>query len=420
MCKKVLVAAVLWGALVLVSCPLNIPEKATIKASPSVYMPIGSPKALKDLAGAGSLNSLANVEISSGYPSYDYRGPEYGDTRVLMVVMKDLVNQNLSSSISIPPSLPPGGFSVSGLTIPTGTGNNIDLSSLLGSGGVLKDYPGLEFRSVPAYLYISGPATVLAASKINLKFQGGGITFPGFTNEPVKSMVLPDLPPAPGPITATLAASEMDLDLKGIFNASPPPASLKAELDFTVGNITIYSLDELRAFAAELQTPLTAHLVLLLPFRFTAKNPIPVFAGPDPANPPGSSPKPAVKLIDKGGDLLGREPGGDDIMDDIGRNLKALSLEVSVVNNLGINGFIKMLPAMPGAYNPAAEGLGKIGLSGVSSIIIPGETLKNVPFSPALEVYLEGDFDIKRKQPSLDAMTMNLGIILHTDLEKTF
>jgi hypothetical protein len=211
----------------------------------------------------------------------------------------------------------------------------------------------------------------------------------------------------------------MFLELKSVFNDQNPPASLTAELTFTVGAITLNTLAEIRAFADELSTPLTAHLVLFLPFQFTASDPIPVFAGPDPALSP--SPNPAIKLIDSG-DLLGRD-GGDEFMDDIGRSLKSLTLEASVANKLGIGGYVKMLQAMPSSYDPSAEGLGIISLSGESSITIPGTVLNTdpfVPFSPALEVYLEGDFDIKRNPSQEDAVTMNLGIILHTSLTKTF
>jgi hypothetical protein len=82
---------------------------------------------------------------------------------------------------------------------------------------------------------------------------------------------------------------------------------------------------------------------------------------------------------------------------------------------------------MPASYasppsSPGGNELGRISLSGESVITIPKEKLVSdpfVPFSPVLEIYLNGNFDIKRSPPA-KAMTMNLGIILHTDLKKTF
>jgi hypothetical protein len=147
-----------------------------------------------------------------------------------------------------------------------------------------------------------------------------------------------------------------------------------------------------------------------------APNGIPVFAGPD--DPSNTLPNPAMELVENGGDLLGRD--GDGSMDDIVENLESLIMEASVVNNLGINGYIKMLPAMPPSYNPNADELGRISLSGKSAVTIPKAKLETPPFSPVLEIYLEGDFDIKRSLPPEGAMTMNLGIVLRTGIDKTF
>jgi hypothetical protein len=431
--RKILFTAALCGALG--SCLFNVPEQVTVKASPAMYLPVGSPDVLKkQLAGlSGGLGKLADLPINSSDPNtviYDYRGEEYGDTRVVMAVMRDLANEDFSSSADALDALVnsggPGSFPypVSGLAIPPGTSGKIDLGGLFGAGGVLKDYPGLKFRSVPAYLYITGPATVLANSTVTLKFQnGGGTALPGSGyNGKVYPLALPGFPAAPGPVTAALARSNMVLELKEIFNNPNPPADLKAQLDFAVGTISIGNSEELRAFAGELRTPLTAHLVLLLPFQFTASAPIPVFAGPDlGATPPpaGYPPNPAMKISDSG-DLLGRDGAGNGTMDKVVNNLQAFIMEVAIVNNLGINGYIKMLPGVPGTYDPTIEGLGEnIGLSGTSSISIAKDKL-GYPFSPALEIYLDGDFDIKRSSPPGEAMAVNLGIILRTSVEKTF
>jgi hypothetical protein len=307
------------------------------------------------------------------------------------------------------------------LTIPSGPGsNNIDLSDLFGGGGVLNDYPGLEFRSVPAYLYVNGPARLFQNGNVSMKleFKDSSSSLLASFDKTVAPLVLPSLPPS-----GTLSPKPAALPLAGIFNQQPD--GLTAAIDFTVGTITLNSLSELRAFADELRTPLTAHLVLLLPFQFTASSPIPVLAGPDPANPPANSPpNPAIALVDGGADLLGRGSGGDGAMEDIMENLQSLGMEISIVNNLGINGYIKMLPKMPIVYdpavNPTAEGLGTIKLSGKSTVTIPRDKLEDVPFSPALEIYLNGDFDIKRSLPTEGAMTMSMAVILRTDIDMTF
>jgi hypothetical protein len=410
------------------SCPLNLPEKVQLKASPSIYMPIGSPlgASLGDLTDG--LGKLTNLDITPGSGSgttliYDYQGPEYGDTRVVMVVMKELVNVDIGGMGS--PTI--GGTVTTGITLAEaaavlgqpfppvslpavspspGTNDNIDLSDLF---NLLNEYDGLEFRSVPAYLYIDGPARIFQGGNVSytLKFDDGSITPSSFTNTVVPL-------PLPGNFSSgILSPKPTALEMAGVFNGKP--SSLKAEIDFTIGAITINSLDELRAFAADLRTPLSANLVLLLPFQFSASSPIPVFAGPDDSSNP--NPNPAIKLMDS--DLLGRD--GEGAMDDMTENLQSLTMELSIVNNLGINGYIKMLKAMPTPASPSpAELEGTISLSGKSSITIPKATLETVPFSPALEIYLDGDFDIKRSLPPEGAMTMNMAIILRTAIDMTF
>jgi hypothetical protein len=109
-------------------------------------------------------------------------------------------------------------------------------------------------------------------------------------------------------------------------------------------------------------------------------------------------------------------------MDEVLTNLKALTLEITAANNLGIDGEVIMLNKMPTSYPPPytdIEELGTINLSGKSTVRIAKEVLDNYPFSPALEIYLKGDFDIKRSLPDGKAMTMNMGIILKTDIDKT-
>jgi hypothetical protein len=199
-------------------------------------------------------------------------------------------------------------------------------------------------------------------------------------------------------------------------------------LTLQIGTTQVQKTD-FPAFAAELSsTPLTAHLVLLLPFQFTTTVPIPVHAGPDYTGiipPPGVTPPPdpAMPLIKGGDDLLGRNADGSGgAMGDITENLKALIIDTTVVNNLGIAGYIKVLNKMP-VYppdDPEPVELGKIKLTGKSSLPIPKAHLETAPFSPAMEIYLDGDFDINRSLPPEGAMTMSMGIILQTNIDTTF
>jgi hypothetical protein len=126
-----------------------------------------------------------------------------------------------------------------------------------------------------------------------------------------------------------------------------------------------------------------------------------------------------MQLVDGGGDLLGRDGSGGSL-DEIMQNLQSISVETTVVNNLGINGYVLMLREMP-APSPASPpaALGKIDLSGKSVLTIARADLEQAPFSPALEIYLNGDFDIKRTLPPEGAMTMNMALILRTAVDMT-
>jgi hypothetical protein len=428
----------LWAvfSLILISCPLNLPEKVQIKASPSLYMPVGNllDDKMKDLGG---LDELTNLKIDS---SYDYQGPEYGDTKVIMVVMKDLANQpftevaaGLKATIAQEIASPflPFPYTIDMPEISPGTNEGIDLSAFFGmgnKGGVLKDYPGLEFRSVPAYLYINGPARIFRDGNVKMTLQftedsgeplGEPSDYP--KDEPVEPLALPDdlLAAPPGSVIFTLPKPGKAIPLAGVFNKRPAPTGLKVKLDLKVGKITVDNLDELKELSAQFEsTPnLTADLVFLLPFQFTTAKPVPVLAGP-PDNLPNS--KSAMQPFGES-DLLGRGDG-DESMDEIMKNLGAISIEAAVVNNLGINGYVLMRREMPTSSLPKPKELGKINLSGKSMLTIVKADLEHVPFSPALEIYLDGDFDIKRKSSSEDseaAMTMSMAMILRTDIDMT-
>jgi hypothetical protein len=433
----------LWAvfSLILISCPLNLPEKVQIKANPSLYMPVGNllGDEKKDLGGLDELTKLKIGSSDENTPVYDYQGPEYGDTKVIMVVMKNLADEDFSSlatdldtmisNVETAPSGSPSPFphTITGMpSISPGTNDGIDLSDLFGTDGFLEGYPGLEFRSVPAYLYINGPARIFQDDNVNivLEFKDSSSSPLQTEKRAVEPLALPALPALPAPpadpepVTFTLPKPGKAIELAKIFNDAP--AGLKVELNVTVGGITVDNLGELKELSAQFKsTHLTAHLVLLLPFQFTAAKPVPVMAGPD--DPPND--KSAIPLVEGGGDLLGRG-SGDDSMDEIMKNLGAISIEATVVNNLGINGFVLMLPKMPTESLPPGslplDHLGKINLSGKSMLTITKADLEHVPFSPALEIYLDGDFDIKRSPlPEEGAMTMSMAMILRTDIDMT-
>jgi hypothetical protein len=202
-----------------------------------------------------------------------------------------------------------------------------------------------------------------------------------------------------------------------ILNKSP--VELEVNVEFKIGPIQVPH-SELASFAEDLKTPLTAHLVLLLPFQFSTTSPIPVYAGPE-VSPgasvaPGDPPNPAMVIM-KDGDLLGRDSGGGGALEDI--EIRSITLKVSVVNHLGINGYISMLGKMPTVYpSDPADVLGKIYLSGDSAVRIPKDKLAP-PFSPVLEIYLDGDFDINRSLPPEGAMTMDMNVTVQTGIDMT-
>jgi hypothetical protein len=442
-------------SLLLASCPLNFPEKIQLKASPSIYLPLGEgplDSALDLSTGLGELMDI-DIPVGANIDVYDYQGKEYGDTRVLMMVMKDLVDVDFTTfagfidaladlddadptGLAVPAvvDFPPSG-NIAGVAPPAmpglnGDSDEIDLSGLLGVGGMVNDYPGLMLRSVPVYIYVNGPPTLLKDGDVTIDLEfNDPIVSPSPASpllseqKTVTATVFPNLPVAatpPGVVSAFSPKSPISLDLKDIFNQQPEGLEVSLELNISPGAISIPK-NKLRAFAAELRNNnLTAHLILLLPFQFTvdkttAPDGIAVFAGPT-GTPTG--PNPAIELVTGGADLLGRTGSGDGL-EEILEQLKALGLEVTVENNLGINGYVSMLDVMPDGVN-TPEPLGKIKLSGKSTVMIPSDKL-GIPFSPALEVYLEGDFDIKRSLPggvTLDkALKMTMGAILKTDID---
>ncbi|MDR3249301.1 MAG: hypothetical protein LBT39_11005 [Treponema sp.] len=432
---RVVVSLMAALSLLLVSCPFDFPEKIRLKASPGIYLPLGDPlESQFDLTGPNGLAQLTNLSIPPGgigTDIYDYQGPEYGETRVVMAVMRDLALYDFTdaanaldlvlAAIPDPAMRPDLTFPAAGdyaLPPPSTEDGGIDLSGLFTD--IFDEYPGLEFRSIPAYLYVDGPARLFAGGNVRIDFEfydGATQITSGVPGQvTVSKTALPVLPSPPGPIQ-TLSPRPQAIDLAGILNQSPDDLTVK--VGFTIGTIQVPK-NQLASFAAELRTPLAAHLVILLPFQLTATAPIPVFAGPTG----GSPPNPAMELISGGKDLLGRSSGTDGAMEDILDNLASLTMQIKLVNNLGINGYIVMLDEMPTDL-PAARPpldpheLGKINLSGKSSVTITKDRLDTVPFSPALEVFLDGDFDIKRSF-SGPALSSTIGIILKTDIDTTF
>jgi hypothetical protein len=406
-----------------------IPEKVRIKANPSIYLPLGSPGDLANLDF--DFGKMADVSLSATGGDtvvYDYPG-EFPETRAFLT-WTELIGYSFTAP-SIPSPLPPSMLTISIPVVvpPAGSADGIDLSDLQ---SILAAYPGLEFKSVPAYIYINGPAKLLKEGKLSLSLEINGGTPEIFALTP---MPLPDLPPSGSPMTRPLSPKPAaKIDLTGILN-NPANTTLDFDYSISVGQslITIPAA-EFPAFLEELKTPLTVCLAIILPLQFTAPTPVPILAADEASRGADNC---AIVMNDSGTDLFGRNGGGEasETMEKVLNNMTALSLQVSVTNNLGINGFLTMNgqvtpesnrpnnPLEPIPPPPAGDTLGRISLTGDSTITLTKEYIeKTNPFNPAFELFLEGDFEIKRtaSNPGLKPLEMSLGAVVQTNIDKVF
>jgi hypothetical protein len=97
-------------------------------------------------------------------------------------------------------------------------------------------------------------------------------------------------------------------------------------------------------------------------------------------------------------------------------NMRSMSLDFTVVNNLGFAATVELINP------PATTPLGSIGLSGQSSILFSKDQIAVIPFSPIINTYLneKQTFSIIRLPENQKAIDMSLGITIQTDIKQTF
>jgi hypothetical protein len=413
------------GAVLLLfpGCPMMIPEKVRVKANPAIYLPLGSPDNFTNIDF--DFNKMAGVGIGAGGDTVvcDYPG-EFPETRAFLTWTALMEHTFPDPAVSLPP--PGAGTSVSVPieAIPPGSADGIDLADLQ---SIVRDYPGLQFKSVIGYLYFNGPATLLGKGELSLE-----LTVKNDADQELQApsrfallpAPLPDPFPSGDPVTRPLSPKPAArIDLTRILNDQ---TNEKLNFDYSIsGRPSIeIPLEDLPAFQEEVKTPLTVYLAIVLPFRFTAPRPIPVLAG-DEASRPDSC---AITTGEAGKDLFGREgEGASDTLEKILNNMSSLSLNVSVTNNLGIDGFFTMNRGITPVGErsiplaPMDDALGRIKLSGNSAVTLSkAEIEKTNPFNPVLELFLEGDFEIKRTTAEGKPLEMSLGMVVQTVIDKVF
>jgi hypothetical protein len=422
--------------LLFLACPLYLPEKVQIKTEPAVYLPLGTPGSLQDHMDF-SLNDLAESmpDISAGSEEialYDFLG-EYEDTRAFIIrikLMEEDMGKYLGTDLEGPSSALPG---MPDTEIPlnfppiTGTQKGFGLAKIQ---DILGNYDGLKFRSAPVYFYIQGPNRIFENKNVtvSLKVLDGddpAAEMPKadlLSNQPVSRHEFPVFPDsADTPMTGTLSPKpETRFDLKDILNLDNPPANLDFKYEIALGNITVKS-GELDAIREDFKTPLSAILVLVLPFQFTVIKDVPILSerNDDPEYK-------AISLLGEGEDLFGRNAAdgeSEGSITDILDRMQSLVIRVNIENNLGLAGYAPVYSAKPNPGDPNENLLGSIGLSGSSSIAVPKSKMAN-PFNIWVEMYLgEGqNFDIKRpaEDPEVLPLKLSLAVIVKTRINETF
>jgi hypothetical protein len=214
---------------------------------------------------------------------------------------------------------------------------------------------------------------------------------------------------------------ETRFDLKDILNQDNPPEKLDFEYEINIGNIRV-KYDELSAIREDFQkTPLSAVLVLVLPFRFTVVRDVPVLSEKN-ADPDAG----AIHVLEEGQDLFGRNSADDEsesAAKDMLKRMQSIVIRISVENNLGLTGYAPVYGARPNPDDPKENLLGRTELSGSSSIAV--SKLQAVyPFNIWFEMYLgEGqNFDIKRQaeDPAVLPLKFSLEIVVKTRINETF
>jgi hypothetical protein len=295
----------------------------------------------------------------------------------------------------------------------------------------LGKYRGLKFRSVPAYVYVSGPDRIFENGNVTVSIgalngDDHAAVLPGadlLSKQPVDPREFPVFPASGNiPMTGTLSPKpETRFDLKDILNQDNPPEKLDFEYEISIGNITA-KYDDLPAIGEDFRgKPLSAILVLVLPFQFIAGEDIPVLSEKNTDPDTG-----AIHLLEEGGDLFGRgsaDDEGEGSVKDILERMQSLVIHVNIENNLGLAGYAPVYSARPNPGDPNENLLGRMNLSGSSSIAV-SKSRAVYPFNIWVEMYLgEGqEFDIKRqaKGPAVPPLKLSLAVVIKTRIDETF
>jgi hypothetical protein len=438
---------VVWGLCAVITalfpaCPPYLPEKVQIKTEPAIYLPLGSPNSVQDELNA-FYDDLAEAKPSGGAALYDFHDEEnYGDIRVYIIKVELIEGIYLTEAlpdipnISYEKPMPDILIDFSKAGFPkTGTQSGFDLS---GIQDILGAYDGLKFRSVPVYLYVSGPKRIFDDDNVTVSVTalgGDNTRLPGgklLSDKPVTPQTAPVFPyskddsmtgplPDPSVLSAELDAKpKLSFDLAAILNMDNPPSSLKFEYTIKIEPVTV-KYTEREAVKKDFDTPLSAILAVVLPLQFDVTKDVPILAGED-----------AISLLEEEGDLFGRvseDDEGSASMKDIFEMLRSLVININIENNIGLAGYAPVYKGKPNSENEEEEEeenlLGKISLSGLSGISLSKPEIA-YPFNIWVEMYLGKDqvFEIKRlPEEGTEApppLKLSLSIIAHTRIDKTF
>jgi hypothetical protein len=428
-------------SLLLFACPLYLPEKVQIKTEPVIYLPLGTPNSLQEHMDL-PINDLAESRPALAADSgeialYDFQG-EYGDTRAFIIRIK-LVDMYLGTVLdNLPPSLPapPGvtppdiemDFAGAGISPVAGTQAGFELKEIQ---SILGKYRGLKFRSVPVYVYASGPDWIFENGNVTagirvLNGNDHAAALPGadlLSKQPVIPHEFPVFPDSEDiPMTGTLSPKpEISFDLKDILNQDNPPGKLDFEYEINIGNIRA-KYDDLPVIREDFQKKtLSVILVLLLPFQFSAGEDVPILSERNTDPDAG-----AIHLLEEGGDLFGRSSADDKdggSVKDVLKRMQSLVIHVNIENNLGLAGYAPVYSARPNPGDPNENLLGRMNLSGSSSIAV-SKSRAVYPFNIWVEMYLRKgqEFDIKRqtKDPTVPPLKLSLAVVVKTRINETF
>ncbi|MDR2052849.1 MAG: hypothetical protein LBP80_05485 [Treponema sp.] len=387
---------------------------------------------LTDLAESKPVLSTDNADAAL----YDFQG-EYGDTWAFIIKMKVVTNKYLGTIFD---DLPPSPPALPGVALPnieidfTAAGIPIHLEQkgvdLTDIQNILAKYDGLKLRSLPVYVYASGPNKIFENDNVTISVtalngDNPAESLPGanlLSEQPVSPQAPPVFPDSEDvPMTGTLFPKPKTFfDLKDILNQDNPPGKLDFDYKINIGNITVKH-EELPGIREDFKTPLSVALVLVLPFQFMAGREIPILSEKNAGTDAG-----AIHLLEEGEDFFGRNSADDETgssVEDLLERMQSLVIHVNIENNLGVAGYLPVYSAKPNPGDPTENLLGKMDLSGSSGIAV-SKSKTVYPFNLWVEMYIaEGqEFDIKRpaENPDVPPLKLSLAVVVKTRIKETF